>query len=68
MDLLRELPMGFGMALAKNTDAMAEFSKMSKAEQQEVINKTHSVKSKKEMQNFVNSLVSHNTTDTPQNF
>lgn len=68
MDLLRELPMGFGMALAKNTDAMAEFSKMSKEQQQEVINKTHSVKSKKEMQSFVNSLASNSNADVTQNF
>lgn len=56
MNLLDELPMGFGMALAKNTDAMAFFSNLSREKQQDIIDKTHGINSKKEMQSFVNSL------------
>ncbi|MDD5795974.1 MAG: hypothetical protein PUD24_03455 [Oscillospiraceae bacterium] len=56
MNLLDELPMGFGMALAKNTDAMAVFSNLSIEKQQDIIDKTHCINSKKEMQSFVNSL------------
>lgn len=48
--------MGFGMALAKNTDAMAVFSNLSREKQQDIIDKTHCINSKKEMQSFVNSL------------
>lgn len=48
--------MGFGMALAKNTDAMAVFSNLSKAQQQNIIEQTHSISSKREMQEFVNGL------------
>lgn len=51
-----DIPMGLGMALAKNLDAMQMFTEMSVEKQQEVINKTHSIKSKKEMQSFVNSI------------
>lgn len=56
-DILSELPMGFGMALARNTQAMETFSALSREQQQEIIGKTHSVESKKEMQALVNSLV-----------
>lgn len=56
-DILSELPMGFGMALARNTQAMETFAALSKEHQQEIIGKTHSVQSKKEMQALVNSLV-----------
>ena len=56
MDLTKEVPMGFGMALAKNTDAMAVFSNLSKAQQQNIIEQTHSISSKREMQKFVNGL------------
>lgn len=56
-DILSELPMGFGMALARNTQAMETFSALSHEQQQEIIGKTHSVQSKKEMQSLVNSLV-----------
>ena len=39
--------MGFGMALAKNTDAMAVFSNLSIEKQQDIIDKTHCINSKK---------------------
>lgn len=56
MDLTKEIPMGFGMALAKNTDAMAAFSALTKKQQQSVIEQTHTISSKREMQEFVNTL------------
>ena len=55
-DILSELPMGFGMALARNTDAMERFASLSEQQQQEIIGRTHSVKKKKEMQQLVDSL------------
>ena len=42
--------------IAKNTDAMAVFSNLSREKQQDIIDKTHCINSKKEMQSFVNSL------------
>lgn len=51
-----ELPLGFGMALAQNEEAMNRFEQMSDAEKQRFIAKTHNVKSKQEMHMLVNSL------------
>ncbi len=53
-----ELPLGLGMALAKNFDAMTYFSNLSKSEQQRIIDHTHSIASKQEMQAYVQSLIS----------
>ncbi len=53
-----ELPIGFGMALAQNPEAMQKFALLSEDEKQKIINGTHSVKSKKEMHEYVNRLVS----------
>ena len=54
-----DVPMGLGMALAKDLDAMAYFSTLSPEQQQAVIDRTHSIQSKKEMQQFVHSLGTH---------
>lgn len=54
MDL--ELPLGFGMALAQNEAAMARFESLSDVEKQAVIQRTHSVRSKREMRQLVSSL------------
>lgn len=65
MDLLRnnEVPIGFGMALAKDTLAMNAFSSMSSEKRQEVINQSRSIQSKDEMDQFVNSFSSFTTRD-----
>lgn len=52
-----ELPLGFGMALAQNEGAMQAFEGLSAAEKRAVIEKTHTVHSKREMQALVNSLL-----------
>lgn len=52
-----ELPLGFGMALAQNEQAMKNFENLSSDEKQAIIDKTHNVKSKKEMKSLVNSLI-----------
>ncbi|QNL45923.1 hypothetical protein H8790_07280 [Oscillibacter hominis] len=57
MDPMRDLPMGFGMALVKNQSAMETFSSMTPEQQQEIISRTHSVQSKEEMQSLVDSIV-----------
>ncbi|MGN0985832.1 MAG: hypothetical protein ACI4OU_04995 [Candidatus Enterenecus sp.] len=51
-----ELPLGFGMALAQNEVAMRRFESLTEAEKQAVIQKTHSVRSKQEMRQLVDSL------------
>lgn len=51
-----ELPMGFGMALAKDSEAMARFSSLTKAEQKMVVDGTHAIQSKQEMEQYVQSI------------
>lgn len=53
-----DLPLGFGMALAKNLSAMEFFAALPESERQRIIDRTHSIKSKEEMQEYVNSLTS----------
>jgi uncharacterized protein YdeI (YjbR/CyaY-like superfamily) len=55
-----EIPMGLGMALAQNEKAMEFFAALSPNEQKEIIRRTHSISSKDEMANFVNSFVDRN--------
>lgn len=50
------LPLGFGMALAQNGAAMKRFESMTEAEKQALIQRTHQVRSKREMQQLVNQL------------
>ena len=56
MDPMKDLPMGFGMALAQNTEAMQAFFHMSPEKQRKIVAKTQSVQSKAEMKALVNSL------------
>lgn len=60
MDVIHkgDVPLGFGMALAQNTDAMQYFSNLSDEQKQAVINGTHQIQSKAEMQEYVNHLSS----------
>ena len=51
-----DIPMGLGMALAKNMEAMQVFSAMDPARQQAIIDQTHTIGSKKEMQAFVSGI------------
>lgn len=51
-----ELPMGLNMALAKNTGAMVRFAAMSNADKRQIIEHTHEIRSKKEMEQYVNTL------------
>ncbi len=55
--MLGYLPMGFGMALLQNKEAMEAYDQLPRNKQIEVINGTHSIRSKQEMQNYVASLV-----------
>lgn len=58
-----DMPMGLGMALAKNINAMNYYSGLPRERQQEIIDHTHSINSKKEMQAYVDSLISTQSFD-----
>jgi uncharacterized protein YdeI (YjbR/CyaY-like superfamily) len=50
------MPMGFGFALAQNMAAMEIFSAMDKKKQQQIIEHTHQIQSKSEMQQYVDQI------------
>lgn len=56
---LAELPMGLGMALSQNPGAMAYFTGLPPERQRDVIEHTHSIRSKGEMQAFVRQLAGY---------
>ena len=51
-----ELPLGLGMALAQNSNAMQAFAGMTHEQKMGVIDRTHSLSSKKEMRHLVDSI------------
>ncbi len=51
-----EMPVGFAMALAMNPEAMQKFAMMSEDKKREIIEGTHSVKSREEMHRYVSDL------------
>ena len=51
-----EIPMGLGMALASNPYAMNNFSQMTNAQKSEIIERTNSINSKKDMELFVQTF------------
>lgn len=53
---MKDLPLGFGMALAQNTEAMQKFSNMSDSQKSEILSQIHSINSKQEMRSFVSKL------------
>lgn len=53
-----EMPIGFGMALAQNPEAMQKFAMLSEDKKQEIINGTHSVNSREEMHSYVKKIAS----------
>lgn len=51
-----DIPLGLGMALAQNNRALSYFAGLSPRGKQDIIDKTHNIGSKKEMQSFVDNL------------
>lgn len=51
-----QIPQGLGMALTQNMEALNYFSSLNSRQKQEVINHTHSIRSKSEMQYFVDNM------------
>lgn len=64
MDLLsnNEIPIGFSMALAKDTTAMNAFSAMPEARREQVIEGSRNIQSKQDMEQYVSNLSSENKT------
>lgn len=60
-----EMPIGFGMALAQNFEAMQKFTTLSDAQKIEIIEGTHSVRSKEEMRRYVDRVVLGRNTEEP---
>lgn len=54
----KELPLGFGMALALNEAAMQRFESLTDSEKQAILRQAHNVNSKREMQQLVANIVS----------
>lgn len=52
----KDLPLGFGMALSQQSDAMKKFSNMTEDEQNRILSEIHNIDSKQEMQSFVSRL------------
>ncbi len=50
------VPLGFGMALSQNLTAMNRFAALSPQKQKAVIDGTHNITSKSQMQRYVNDL------------
>ena len=50
------LPLGLGFGLAMNSDAMRGFASLSDEEKKQVIEATRQIRSREEMQQFVNSI------------
>lgn len=53
-----EMPVGLGMALAVNPEAMQKFASLPETKKQEIINGTHAISSKSEMRQYVESIKS----------
>ncbi|MDF2803919.1 MAG: hypothetical protein K0S61_3822 [Anaerocolumna sp.] len=51
-----QIPQGLGMALTQNLEALSYFSSLNSRQKQEVVNHTHSIRSKAEMQYFVSNM------------
>ncbi|MBR6595755.1 MAG: hypothetical protein IKK72_04185 [Oscillospiraceae bacterium] len=52
-----KVPIGFGMALAMNQNAMNAYAAMTEDQKQAILNKAHNARSEREMLQIVNSIV-----------
>lgn len=52
-----KVPIGFGMALAMNPDALNAYSAMTEEEKQAVLSRAHMARSEQEMHQIVEGLV-----------
>lgn len=54
-----DIPLGLGMALAQNTEALKAFAALSIPQQQDFIENAHSIGSSSEMRAYVNTLTAN---------
>ena len=52
-----KVPLGFGMALAMNANALNAYSAMTEAQKQAILDKAHNARSEHEMHQIVNNLI-----------
>ena len=52
-----EMPLGLGMALAQDVNAMDYFASLPDQKQQEIISRTHSIQSKQERRELVRDMM-----------
>lgn len=55
-NIMKDLPLGFGMALAQQPEAMQKFANMSDSQKSEILSQIHNINSKNEMKSFVSQL------------
>lgn len=53
-----KVPIGFGMALAMNSNALNAYSAMTEKQKQAILIKAHNARSQEEMHRIVNSILS----------
>ena len=56
MEPLKDLPLGFGMALMENEKALLRFDRMSESQKRQLLERTHNISSKTEMRAFVDKI------------
>lgn len=59
-EFLKEVPMGFSMAIAKNMDAFKKFALLPEDKRKEIIDRTKYISSQQEMNMYVQDLVDSN--------
>ena len=52
-----KVPIGFGMALAMNANALNAYSGMTEQQKQAILDKAHNARSEREMHEIVNSII-----------
>ena len=52
-----QVPTGFGMALARNPQALNAYSAMTEEQKQAILSQAHNARSEQEMNRIVNGLV-----------
>ncbi len=57
-----KVPLGFGMALARNFGAMNTYSAMTDSQKQAILEKARNAQSEQEMNQIVNRLAKNQTT------
>ena len=53
-----DMPIGLGMALATNPEAMQKFASLPESKKLDIINGTHAISSKEEMRRYVENIIS----------